>query len=445
MNRRRLLLHLLFVSLLTASCYPLLWLLHIWSGTSLSLAGVLMLVWFFCMWAGTAYPLLLHRKFYRRPRIMNGSIWLLSLAIAAAAYFAVPFSNGLLCGAYGIAAAACFWGGTKLVMLPLERMTHPYVLIGIAALDCVVGFLLYLSSSSLPVWITLLLFGADCCFFAWMHNGHAVESLLSGRGNESWEMPKEIRRSNFCLMGIFCAAGALLLLCYRPAAMVLRKIWRWIYTGIWYALRWLLSRGTTEHTADMPSETEQHLETLPMSSSHWLHDLLLLLILAALVGILIWKRREVQQVLISAYHAVRRWILARLGRTQKALPETDGAYCDYVEDLLHQEQTWKAGEPSISGRQWKQRYRQYRRMKPDTARYRLGYALFLAKIPDKVHQICCSPAEILQQMQEQNRASAEMALVTERYMQIRYGMVTPEASDFDTMDLLLKQMAHNGE
>lgn len=67
----------------------------------------------------------------------------------------------------------------------------------------------------------------------------------------------------------------------------------------------------------MPSETEQHLETLPMSSSRWLHDLLLLLILAALVGILIWKRREVQQVLISAYHAVRRWILARLGRTQK--------------------------------------------------------------------------------------------------------------------------------
>jgi len=243
MNRRRLLLHLLFVSLLTASCYPLLWLLHIWSGTSLPLAGVLMLVWFFCMWAGTAYPLLLHRKFYRRPRIMNGSIWLLSLAIAAAAYFAVPFSNGLLCGAYGIATAACFWGGTKLVMLPLERMTHPYVLIGIAALDCVVGFLLYLSSSSLPAWITLLLFGADCCFFAWMHNGHAVESLLSGRGNESWEMPKEIRRSNFRLMGIFCAAGALLLLCYRPAAMVLRKIWRWIYTGIWYALRWLLSRG----------------------------------------------------------------------------------------------------------------------------------------------------------------------------------------------------------
>ena len=110
MNRRRLLLHLLFVSLLTASCYPLLWLLHIWSGTSLPLAGVLRRVWFFFMWAGTAYPLLLHRKFYRRPRIMNGSIWLLSLAIAAAAYFAVPFSNGLLCGAYGIATAACFWG-----------------------------------------------------------------------------------------------------------------------------------------------------------------------------------------------------------------------------------------------------------------------------------------------------------------------------------------------
>lgn len=142
-------------------------------------------------------------KILPSPRIMNGSIWLLSLAIAAAAYFAVPFSNGLLCGAYGIATAACFWGGTKLVMLPLERMTHPYVLIGIAALDCVVGFLLYLSSSSLPAWITLLLFGADCCFFAWMHNGHAVESLLSGRGNESWEMPKEIRRSNFRLMGIF--------------------------------------------------------------------------------------------------------------------------------------------------------------------------------------------------------------------------------------------------
>lgn len=131
--------------------------------------------------------------------------------------------------------------------------------------------------------------------------------------------PTEIRKSNGKLMGVLCGIGLLLVLCSRPLAKVMRWAWRLLYTAVWYALRWLLSRGSQEQTAELPEDTsEQVMQLQQNGAAGWIRLVIELVLLVAVLVLVIWKRREIGDALLSAWYSLRHWIQRHLRKTTRS-------------------------------------------------------------------------------------------------------------------------------
>lgn len=289
----------------------------------------------------------------------------------------------------------------------------------------------------------MLLFAANAALFALIHNRDAMERMLSGRDGDTWELPTEIRKSNGKLMGVLCGIGLLLVLCSRPLAKVMRWAWRLLYTAVWYALRWLLSRGSQEQTAELPEDTSKQVMQLQQSgAAGWIRLVIELVLLAAVLVLVIWKRREIGDALLSAWYSLRRWIQQHL-RKNHAEQRNDRheAYCDYVEDLLTAEQPAPSVAALYRRRDWKKAYRRYQRLPEQAERFRLGYALLLARLPEEVALPAASPAEILNHLSTggEQETLPQWNTVTEAYTALRYGEILPEHRAFAAMDTLLKR------
>ncbi len=445
MKNIRFFLHLLLLTALTAALYPLLVLLRLWSGAANWTVPVMTAALVACAWMGTLFPLLLRRQYARHPRWINGCIWGITLLLCLAGIFAAPYPTQFSRILLGLALGGCFFGGARLVFHPLEHLAHAYVFVGLCIWNCFSGFLIYLNGAKLPFLPMVLLFAGNAALFALVHNRDAMERMLSGRDGDTWELPTEIRRSNGKLMGILCGTGLVLILCSRPLAKAMRWLWRWFYTGCFYALRWLLSLGSTSDTADMPESANETLMQLPQSStSGWVRLVIELVLLAAALALVIWKRHEIGDAILSAWLSLRQWFRAHLQKNHAAREEqTGGAYCDYVEDLLWHEKP-AANTTALHGsRSWKKAYRRYHKLSQGAERFRLGYALLLAKLPEDAARPSDSPAEIFASLRvtfaEQEYTLSQWETVTNAYNALRYGDVLPEREAFLAMDMLLKQ------
>ena len=125
----------------------------------------------------------------------------------------------------------------------------------------------------------------------------------------------------------------------------------------------------------------------------WIRLVIELVLLAAVLVLVIWKRREIGDALLSAWYSLRHWIQQHL-RKNHAEQRNDRheAYCDYVEDLLTAEQPAPSAAALYRRRDWKKAYRRYQRLPEQAERFRLGYALLLARLPEEVALPAASPA-----------------------------------------------------
>ena len=326
MKNARFLLHLLLITALSAALYPFPLLLAIWSGSAGWTAPVMTAALVLCVWLGTLYILLLRRQYARHPRWVNGGVWALTLLLCVLGSLFAPYPTRLAQVLLGITAGGCFFGGARLVFHPLEHLVHPNVFVGLCLWDCFSGFLIYLTRVKLPFLPMVLLFAANAALFALVHNRDAMERMLSGRDGDTWELPTEIRRSNGRLMGILCGVGLALVLCSRPLARGMRWLWRWIYTGFFYALRWLLSLGSSSDTAEeIPESARDKLMELPQNStSGWVRLVIELVLLAAVLALVIWKRHEIGDAIASAWLSLRQWFRSHLQKNHAAQENQNG-------------------------------------------------------------------------------------------------------------------------
>ncbi|MFQ9093636.1 MAG: hypothetical protein ACLR5S_04565 [Ruminococcus sp.] len=176
------------------------------------------------------------RQYARHPRWVNGGVWALTLLLCVLGSLFAPYPTRLAQVLLGIAGGCCFFGGARLVFHPLEHLVHPNVFVGLCLWDCFSGFLIYLTGERLPFLPMVLLFAANAALFALVHNRDAMERMLSGRDGDTWELPTEIRPQQRQAHGdsLWCRA------CVGFAVVLwrgMRWLWRWIYTGFFYALR----------------------------------------------------------------------------------------------------------------------------------------------------------------------------------------------------------------
>ena len=297
-------------------------------------------------------------------------------------------------------------------------------------------------ASGLPY---VLLLAGQSAVFAAAHNQEALRRVLHGRDGEEWELPREVQRRNRLLMGTLLGIGGLLLLCSKPAAHGVRWLFTKILTVLWAALRWFLNCFSGDGTSEESSEVAEEAGELAQQSapwwSTWLSTFFWILCWAAIVAVLVWKRREVWQSVRRFWYHLRSWFLAHWN-AHPVEESDDGAYCDYVENLQVGEAAFSRPAPGNSRRQWRHAYRRYSRMAPDGEKYRLGYGLLLAKLPAETAKPSDSPAEVLAHLQafpEQAALLSRWTCVTDAYSALRYGGIPPAQEAFAAMEQLLEQ------
>ena len=355
-----------------------------------------------------------------------------------------PYPARLAQVLWGILAGGCFFGSARLVFHPLEHLAHPNVFVGLCLWDCFTGFLLYLSHAKLPFVPVMLLFAANAALFALIHNRDAMERMLSGRDGDTWELPTEIRKSNGKLMGVLCGIRA-------ASGAVQPDRWQKSCVGRGGCCTrqcgtlcvGCFSRGSQEQTAELPEDTsEQVMQLQQNGAAGWIRLVIELVLLAAVLVLVIWKRREIGDALLSAWYSLRHWIQQHL-RKNHAEQRNDRheAYCDYVEDLLTAEQPAPSAAALYRRRDWKKAYRRYQRLPEQAERFRLGYALLLARLPEEVALPAASPVEILNHLSTggEQETLPQWNTVTEAYTALRYGEILPEHEAFAAMDTLLKR------
>lgn len=434
-------LHLLLVTTLTAALYPLPALLSSWGGHSYWFAGGMTVLLVGLAWLGMLVMLFLRKQYRKMPRRINGLLWVVTLALLVAGTALAPYPSAFLRFLFGLGAGGSFFAGTRLVFQPVEHLSHAYVFTGVCIWDVFTGILLYLRDIDAPILPVILLLAVNAALFALAHNLAALERMLRGRANGTWELPQEIQRSNSHLMVLLCVIGVVLLCSYRLVARFLWWLLRLIYTGVVTALQWLLSLGSHADEESAVDAPEQMLQAAPNPASPWIRWVIYGALLAGILALVIWKRREIRDGLVQIWCALRRWVLSKLDRVRQLPSEDeDGAYCDYVEDLIAQEHFVRQEKQPLTRRRWNRIYRQYLHMPPDTAKFRLGYALVLARLPEDMVTPADSTGEILEKQRQQEKADGVWECVTAEYNQVRYGENLPNASGFRALNQLLERL-----
>lgn len=438
-------LHFGLVTALAVAVYPLTVLLSCWGGRSYLLAGGMTAILAVLSWLGMLHMLLLRRQYRKKPRMVNLSLWAIAALLFVGSVIFAPYPTAFLRALYGIAAGDCYFGASRLLFQPVEHIAHPYVFTGLCLWDLFTGLLIHLRDENASFLVTAIILVVNAMLFALVHNLDSLERMLRGRGEDAWEMPKEIQRSNTRLMALLCSLGVVLLCCYRPLAKLMGWFWRWLYTGVWYLLRWLLSLGSSNAVSELPEDTPEQLIPLEQNgASDWIRLIFEAIILVGLLALGLWKRREIWQGLVQCWCSLRRWIAAQLGKSRHMPQEEDGAYCDYVQDLMTQEKAPAKPELPQTRRRWNRAYRRYLHMPSDAARYRLGYALVLARLPEETALPSDSAVEILEKLRQSGLADDSWELATEGYDNVRYGEIPPDGTAFAALDEVLRQLHGKG-
>lgn len=443
----KMVLHFLLVTAFAAAGYPLIVLLCCRSGHSLWFALFLTALLILAAWIGMLHILFLRRQYRKKPYLVNGTIWAVAVLLFLTGIFFLPFSSVFLRGVYGIAAGGCYFGASRLVFQPTENLTHPYVFSGLCIWVAFLGILLYFCHADGSLLPIILILAGNAVLFAVSHNCSALEQMLYSRGEVQWELPHEIRRCNRHLMVLLCLLGIGLLCFYRPVAKLLRQLWRWIYTGIWYFLYWLLSIGS--NSAEDMSLSEAAMEVrMPVQQNtvaQWISLGISAVVCAVLLVFLIWKRRTIHSVLVQRWCALRRWLEAHFKKVPLSLEEEHGAYCDYMENLSEERGISSVAINKVPRHKWKRVFRRYRHMPRNAARYRLGYALLLERLPEHLACPSDSTGEILQKLCAAGETDKQWKSVTDGYDAVRYGEQEPSEKDFAALDALLQKMERTVE
>lgn len=430
-------LHFLLAGVFAASLYPLAALLCSGRPRQAFLTSVLTGIPIGLTWLGMLLTVISRKFFFRSPQKFWWSCRLVTIVLLVA--FGLAASSfgwlfGVLCGCM---AAVAFYGGIRLSFLPLQEMTNPYCLVGICLWHLVfrgLDWLLDAAVFQLPSYVILLLTAG---LFVIVHNQNALERVLHGRDNETWELPREIRSSNGRMLGLFGGIAVLLAFFCRPLGRLLRYLWHQCSIML---LHFLVREGDGETTP-----TEYVRETTPVVTEmtqqqrvpEWVISLVCVLFLFGVLALMIWKRREIRDGLHQCFCRLFGLLQQKFRKKLPgALPAETGAYCDYMGEL----DATAISNPlrKRSRRSWERQFARYHKLPMAEKRYRLGYQLALERLPEELRKPWRSPGEILQTVGANDPV---WILVTEGYNQVRYGGVLPESAAFSALDVLLCRLA----
>lgn len=433
--------HMLWLTWLPIGLYPLVLLLQAWSGSNFWGSLVMMAGLLSAAWLGTGYVLWLRRLYARHETVMRLLEVGISLGLICLCGVLMPYHSWVLRISYGLLLGSCFLGGTRLVFRPLSDWMHLYSYLAFCLETVAVVILLYLGASPVSRLPLLVVFVWETVVLTLHQNRKAFSALLIDRDGAASAIPEELRKNNRRQMCLFLLLGLALVCGCGLLAAGLRQLGQLILRGLAVILRWLLASDETQSSEDVPSVSPEPAALSDETAPSWLSAALGVGLLVIFLALVIWQRRAIGAWLLYGWESLQRWVRQRLSCRRSSPAQSHGIYCDYVEDLLQTDAMPHAKKSLLSPHiyRWQRTYRHYRRMSPSAEKFRLGYRLLLEKLPEGLVCASDSPNLILQKWEaHRGTADAAMTAVTQTYMDVRYGDISPEENAFVPLEQLLR-------
>lgn len=392
-------------------------------------------------WLGGIFYVLANRVTQKKPWRTRAIAVCFAVGFGLSSYYCKIFFDPAGDLLFGIIAAVAFLAGGKVFFKPLETLTSSFAFTTICLWFLGAGLAWQFLDPRVPALLMVAFLAGFAFLFMMCHNQIALEQTLHDRDGEQWELPQEIRKSNNRMLLLYSVIGGLALLLFRPVGAALRIFVQWAYTGILY-LMGIISEMTGSAADGVISRdtTRMILRGQPSAIIAWIVRGVEIAFVCFVVYLIIHNRRAILDKIADFWIRLRRWIVARLKNPTAKMPESTG-FVDYVEDItLDPGTNIQAVRESLSHGRWRKQYRRFLRMTDKIGRYRFGYGLMLARLPESFAKPADSPLEILQNLPPQMQKDVRWHSVTKAYIVVRYGGGEPLDEAIRGMEELLREM-----
>lgn len=265
-------------------------------------------------------------------------------------------------------------------------------------------------------------FGALIVLSAVLANQTNIDSRTAQRAGGSAVLPNGLRGYNAGLIAAVCAAAVGLFLFAKPCAAIVRS-------GITAALSWLLSL-IKPHEEVIPNDTgsgdggDGGVEITAADGA--LANLLQFLLVAAAVFFVIRFRKQIWALIKELCEPLFK---------ENALPE----------ELPFVDEVFDAAQKGASERERRkteqQLLRRYKRETDPTEKYRLGYALFLARLArSPFPQAASDTTTIHRQKGGSAFRREEISGMVSVYNEVRYGGRAPDENELAAQERLIEEL-----
>lgn len=269
-------------------------------------------------------------------------------------------------------------------------------------------------------------FAAEILLFVVMANQANIDKCTKQRDAGKAALPRGLRRYNAVIVaGIFTASLGLFLFA-RPLGKMLLTAIGAVVGAVVFVVDWISGLLSSSNQSEQHvSEGEISQPNMTAQYGFDLNDLITILIVIAAVILVIIFRKQIWNAFKRAFAAVFR----NRGK------DFDTPYADEImssDAKRHSPRAEKKAERELA--------RQYARETSPKRRYRLGYALFLARL----RRTDCPPAPSdttdIHREKGERVWGADLSGLSEIYSRVRYGDITPNPEELTAEAEILQQL-----
>ena len=272
-------------------------------------------------------------------------------------------------------------------------------------------------------------FAAEILLFVVSANQANIDKCTKQRDKGKAVLPRGLRRYNAVLVVVIFTVSLGLFLFANPIGTFLFKIIAAVAGAVMYFLDWITSLfNSTNNSETTVSDSDDRRHILPSEYSGSLNDLLMTITAIAIIVLVIVYRKPIRQ-------AFKR-LFALVFRNREA--EFDTPFAD---EIMSSDR--KLLSPRAERKAERELAKRYARETSPKRKYRLGYALFLARLRRTSYPPVLSDTTDIHCEKGERAWGGDLSEFSETYGRVRYGDVIPTPEELAAEDEILQMIQKN--
>lgn len=269
-------------------------------------------------------------------------------------------------------------------------------------------------------------FAAEILLFVVIANQANIDKCTKQRDAGKAALPRGLRRYNAVLVGGIFAVSLGLFIFARPLGTMLMTALATVAVAVMFVIDWLSGLfGSPEEFEVETSEGADRLSNISDRFGGSANDIVMTLIVVLAVVLLIVFRKQLWNAFKRAFAAIFR-------------NRPKGFDLPYADEIMSSDA--KRLSPRAEKKAERELARQYARETSPAHRYRLGYALFLARLRHTEDPPVPSDTTDIHREKGERVWNADLSGFSETYNKVRYGDIVPTPEELAAQAELLKNI-----